>query len=155
MCTYFHVRTRIAAREAASTNQPVHFGAAAVPAGGAEAGEGVRESVARFLHTFPTFKFSEERVSIHGLSTLIDVILDGSTDPHENAPSLPYCQARENQPSIGKSSSLDADEDDELVCTICLGTFCDEEECRMLPCLHVFHRACIDQVRYLVSLRGA
>ena len=70
MCTYFVIRTRIAAREAASANQTVHFGAAAVPAGGAQEGEGVRESVARFLHTFPTFEFSEERVSVAGLTTL-------------------------------------------------------------------------------------
>jgi hypothetical protein len=70
MCTYFVIRTRIAAREAASANQTVHFGAAAVPAGGAQEGEGVRESVARFLHTFPTFEFSEERVSVNGLTTL-------------------------------------------------------------------------------------
>lgn len=65
MCCYFMVRVRIAAREAQAANaQSIRFGAGAVPAGGAEQapGENAHDLVQRFLVTFPTFKFSEERV---------------------------------------------------------------------------------------------
>ena len=30
-------------------------------------------------------------------------------------------------------------------CTICLGDFADDDEVRALPCVHIFHSACIDR----------
>ncbi|EKX50245.1 hypothetical protein GUITHDRAFT_50560, partial [Guillardia theta CCMP2712] len=30
-------------------------------------------------------------------------------------------------------------------CSICLGEFAEGEELKSLPCVHVFHCACIDQ----------
>ena len=73
----------------------------------------------RVLNTIPTFKYS----------------------PALNAGSS------QGKPNNGDPSdqSVREEGDDERGCSICLADFVEGDELRMLGCLHVFHRSCVDQ----------
>jgi len=133
MCLHFILRLRSAANQ---RRQPpvVRFGTA--PPVGASAPE-AREIMARFLETFPTFKYDASKGTDEHETRGDTVFGDGPGEDNENAttetPTAPAHQDDDFDPG-----------DDDPVCSICLGNFVDGEDCRMLPCLHVFHTACID-----------
>jgi hypothetical protein len=98
----------------------------------------LRRQTQRFVSTFPTFKYNGKKLPGGGSGSGTG---DGASAP---APCSgpPACPSGAGGEERGSNQD---DEDDEPMCSICLGEFGDGDELRMLPCLHVFHVACIDQ----------
>jgi hypothetical protein len=83
----------------------------------------LRQRTERVVATFPTFKFKAS----------------------QGVPTGPLESTSASDP-YGLAAPFDDDEcDDNPMCSICLGEFGEGEDLRMLPCMHVFHVACIDQ----------
>jgi len=97
---------------------------------------------ARFLATFPTFKYNTAKALEDQ-----DRFREASGHVEEPAEELgDHLSEEEKIAEVEKRRIARAEEgEDDPVCSICLGCFTDGEDCRMLPCLHVFHTTCIDQ----------
>lgn len=66
-------------------------------------------------------------------SSVLDVSLPGCPSSSANPASSPTTRTRN-----------DNGDADNKKCAICLESFCDNDELRTLPCIHMYHVACID-----------
>ena len=71
----------------------------------------------------------------------------GSWDglPYPQIITLPTFKYQLREQLNGTNQTEDDSEVSNTVCAVCCDEFNTEEEVRVLPCLHFYHRECIDQ----------
>jgi hypothetical protein len=89
------------------------------------------------VYQFSQQKSDEATASAKEKTRLANARAVGNTDLEGELENIVSQQDSE----IGSGENED---DEENCCCICLGDYEDEEELRMLPCLHAFHKECID-----------
>ena len=76
-----------------------------------------------------------------------EMMQTGSWDglPYPQIITLPTFKYQLREQLNGTNQTEDDSEVSNTVCAVCCDEFNTEEEVRVLPCLHFYHRECIDQ----------